>query len=917
MNGDRRSWVAKAWNDFAIWRRLDWDLSGRPKEGVPGSSVQRMLSYLVPFWPLIVLTFVLTFVGIVLGTLPAFILKDIINQDLPSGRVSLLLHSVLDLALVLFLGSLVGAAATYVHGKMTAGIVQDLRADLFSRLLRQSPDEAAERGAERTSTRVINDIGIVGTGFAAVASSQKAMSGVVGFLDTTLAFISNAWAMLVMLVAMFVLDWHLALVYLISVPPLFLLTFLVARVQYTMGRREYESIADVNAVLVRSVGFVGSAFARMMGQQRRQHSEFDRANAALTETSIAARVIRTFHDRAYTLPIALTTVFIWFYGGLQVMHGTMSMGTLIAFAVLLTKHTYTLGKFMGAFVNFPHLRSVLDRIFAMWPSAEGVRLAFLRRRQAARRRLSPWNWLRAHGVDSRAPMPSVRGSSLWRLVKLTLPYWPYWLLGIGDTLLTGVVLSSLVPLAQKAIINTAIPQHNVALLGFSVLIIGLYSFGRLFTIVAGSSGHEFVSHRSLQRLRTIAYDKLRKTMPASYRGVPTAGLMSRVVNDINALYSAFGELSDLVWMFLPVIPAFVLMGVLNWRLGLLTVLVTLLFVPLLGYGARLFYAINRRTFEVVEELNGFLLRELEPDRIAACADESVRERLEQEFAKSNDELADLGFTSTVAHGWFTTVFNWHGLLVTSLTWLAGGWMIMHGQMLLGTVVALLVYAGKVEGFGGAFGVYLVMRTMQSNADRVFTLLDDLDDRAPTDTAAGVPEGAAVTVTNLELASAAGPFTWQQSAGAVYGVNDPGAATEMREVLAGIAPALRGEIGRRADVGMVAGDTPVPRLTLSELLSTAAGRELSDREVRQALEQVGLDRVTPALVVVAEEWTPQAIRCLSLALVLLHRPDVVVADCSAVNGRPLRDWLPGTAVVSAGGEVDFRACDRVVQPDAAP
>ena len=65
-------------NDFAIWRRLDWDLSGRPKERVPGRSVWRMMSYLGPFWPL---------------------------------------------------------------------IVQDLRADLFARLLRQSPDEAAARGA--------------------------------------------------------------------------------------------------------------------------------------------------------------------------------------------------------------------------------------------------------------------------------------------------------------------------------------------------------------------------------------------------------------------------------------------------------------------------------------------------------------------------------------------------------------------------------------------------------------------------------------------------------------------------------------------------------------------------------------------------------------------------------------------------
>lgn len=163
---------------------------------------------------------------------------------------------------------------------------------------------------------------------------------------------------------------------------------------------------------------------------------------------------------------------------------------------------------------------------------------------------------------------------------------------------------------------------------------------------------------------------------------------------------------------------------------------------------------------------------------------------------------------------------------------------------------------------------------------------------------------------------AGLFTWQQSVGAVFAVDEPGAATEMRELLAGIAPALCGEIGRRADVGMIAGNTPLLRLTLNELLSTAAGRELSDREVQQTLQQMGLDHLTSTFVAVAEEWTAQMIRRLSLALALLHRLDLVVADCSQVNGRTLRDWLPGTAVVSAGEEVDFNGCDRVVQPDAA-
>ncbi|MCL5972580.1 MAG: ABC transporter transmembrane domain-containing protein [Firmicutes bacterium] len=550
----------------------------------------------------------LSFTSIALGVIPAFITKEIINKTLPPhANVPLLIHLVELLAAIFLVKTLMGAMSSYLHGVLSNGIVQDLRTDLFSRLLKHPPEP---EGRERSTTRVINDVGIASTGFSILGWRPEAMSGVVGFLNMMLGFINNGWSLFVSLTAMFILSWHFTLVLLIALPPFFLITRVVARVLYTLSQQEYGNMAELNAAMVRSVGWAGSAWARLFGQEAKQRQDYEQANRKISETSIASRIISDAHHMSYTFPIAVATVFIWFYGAIQVMHGTMSLGTLIAFAALLAKNTYTFSNFIGAFVFFPHLRGVLDRIFAMWPSAEGTRVAFLRRRHNPDPRPSFWHWLRDLGVRF-TPPPAMRTNSLRRLLAFMLPYWPYWLMVLADAVIAVAGLATLVPLFQRTIIDTAIPQHNIKLLtiidtaipqhnikllGFAVFMIALFPFVHLFSAELSATGHEFLAHRSLQRMRNWAFERMQSLSPAEMKSTTQGTVMARLLNDINALYSAYGEISNLTWLFLPIIPSIIFMTILSWRLGLLILLITLLFIPLLRYGGKLFYGINRTIF---------------------------------------------------------------------------------------------------------------------------------------------------------------------------------------------------------------------------------------------------------------------------------------------------------------------------------
>ncbi|MCL4352797.1 MAG: hypothetical protein M1318_09165, partial [Firmicutes bacterium] len=198
MNKKPTTWH-KAWDDFAIWRRITWDLSGRSPEKVSGNSYLRMIGFISPFWPLVVLVLALSFTSIALGVIPAFITKEIINKTLPPhANVPLLIHLVELLAAIFLVKTLMGAMSSYLHGVLSNGIVQDLRTDLFSRLLKHPPEP---EGRERSTTRVINDVGIASTGFSILGWRPEAMSGVVGFLNMMLGFINNGWSLFVSLTA--------------------------------------------------------------------------------------------------------------------------------------------------------------------------------------------------------------------------------------------------------------------------------------------------------------------------------------------------------------------------------------------------------------------------------------------------------------------------------------------------------------------------------------------------------------------------------------------------------------------------------------------------------------------------------------------------------------------------------------------
>jgi ATP-binding cassette subfamily B protein len=224
----------------------------------------------------------------------------------------------LNLAVLAYLATvLVGFLSQYAQSYTMQHTGQwamhDLRGQLFHHLQRQDLAFFDRNPVGRLMTRVINDVETLNELFS---------SGVVALLGDLLTLIGVA-------VAMFALDWRLALISLLTFPFMLRATAAYrkrARENYRESRR---ILARMNAYLQENLS--GMATVQAFGQEQRHLRKFDEINTRHRNV-----LLRSIHYNAVFFPSielfsAITVGLVLWYGGSLVLDERVLPGVVIAF----------------------------------------------------------------------------------------------------------------------------------------------------------------------------------------------------------------------------------------------------------------------------------------------------------------------------------------------------------------------------------------------------------------------------------------------------------------------------------------------------------------------------------------------------------------------------------------------------------
>ena len=314
--------------------------------------VRRALAYFRPYRRQVAFAVLAILAASALGLVPPLLVKGLIDSAIPAGIAgaggAALLPYVVGLVLVPILASLIGIAQMTATVRVGQGVVADLREEIFLRVQDQSLDY-------HTSTRV-------GEVAARVSDDPAALeSSVTG---TVVEFISSVVTVAGTLTVLFVISWPLALAACLCLPVVLIPARRVGRMRRKLSGRVQERTAELSAALHDVLGVGGYLLARLFGRTGYEAGRFREQSRELAGLRMQQAMAGRWFGLILAVVGSLGPALVFFFGGLLVIRGEVSVGTVVAFVAYLSNLYRPVFRLVSIYSDAQSAMGVFARVFS-------------------------------------------------------------------------------------------------------------------------------------------------------------------------------------------------------------------------------------------------------------------------------------------------------------------------------------------------------------------------------------------------------------------------------------------------------------------------------------------------------------------------------------------------------------------------
>jgi ATP-binding cassette subfamily B protein len=288
----------------------------------------------------------LIFLSALLGIVAPFLVRDIFDVALPENDDRLLTILVLGLVAIAVVTGVLGVGQTWLSNVVGQRVMHDLRAAVYRHLQRLSLAFFTRTRTGEVQSRIANDIG----GVERVVTS------------TATSIVSNVTTVIAAVVAMFLLDWRLAIFSLALVPVFVLLTRKVGEQRRRITTDRQKTMADISTLVEESLSVSGMLLGKTMGRSGELADRFEQESSALAGLEVrqvmAGRWVMASIQMSFSIMPALV---YWFAG--QSFVGAVSLGTVVAFTTLQTRLFWPVGSLLSVQIDAQTSLALFDRVF--------------------------------------------------------------------------------------------------------------------------------------------------------------------------------------------------------------------------------------------------------------------------------------------------------------------------------------------------------------------------------------------------------------------------------------------------------------------------------------------------------------------------------------------------------------------------
>ncbi len=274
----------------------------------------RLLKYALPYWKNFLVTLIFMLLSVGFALVEPFILGrslDIIIER-PMN------FNLLYIWMGVFFGSIILNAIfnylqTIILQKTGQTIIYNIREEMFSHVQSQDIDYFNQVPTGKLVTRVANDTNTLNEMYTSV---------VVNFFRNFLLIIG-------ILIAMFILNVRLTLILMTVIPLIVLFSFVFRRFSRKAYREVRSLTSMINGFLAEHLS--GMKIVQIFNQEKEKMETFIERNTKLKNAQLKELLTFAIYRPTMYLLYTFALILIFYFGGMQVVRGALTIGVLFAF----------------------------------------------------------------------------------------------------------------------------------------------------------------------------------------------------------------------------------------------------------------------------------------------------------------------------------------------------------------------------------------------------------------------------------------------------------------------------------------------------------------------------------------------------------------------------------------------------------
>ena len=332
---------------YQAMRSLRSDADAVAGKRIDRALVRRVFRLARPYRRLLVGFLITAIAASIVTAIPPLLFRALLDTAVPEKDRLLVTWLALGAVGLALANAVLNLWQRWYSARIGEGLIFDMRTKLFDHVQRMPVSFFTRTQTGALMSRMNND----------VIGAQQAITNTLGTV------VGNVIGLAVTLTVMLGLEWRLTILTLIVLPAFIIPARRIGRKLVGITREGMQLNASMNNTAAERFNVAGALVVKLFGKQDRELEQFSDRAERVRDIGVSSAMYARVLFVALGLVASIGTAIVYYVGGNLVISGSLSIGTVAAFAVYVTQIYQPLTQLTNARVDVLTTLVSFERVF--------------------------------------------------------------------------------------------------------------------------------------------------------------------------------------------------------------------------------------------------------------------------------------------------------------------------------------------------------------------------------------------------------------------------------------------------------------------------------------------------------------------------------------------------------------------------